>query len=443
MQAELLICARWVAPVEPVEVLEHYSVAIADGRVAAVLPTSEAEQVIEARETVHLDHHILIPGLVNAHTHAAMTLLRGYADDLALEPWLKERIWPAEARLLCEEAVRDGALAGAAEMLAGGVTTFADMYFYPQATIHSALALGMRVAAGIIVVDFPSRYAANAEEYLQRGLALHDEYRSEPLASFLLAPHAPYTVSDDTLARIASYAAETNLPIQTHLHETASEIEHSLAQYGKRPLARLEALDLAGPALSAVHMTQVDDQDLELLGRYAINVVHCPESNLKLASGFCPVAKLLEAGVNVALGTDGAASNNDLDLLGEMQTAALLAKGVAGDPGAFDAATALRAATLGGARAIGRDHETGSIEPGKWADLTAVCLDATRLLPLYDPLSQLVYAGERRDVSGVWVAGERRVQDGAIKDFDAGELRSRLQVWQRCVQEMEDTDAHD
>ncbi|MGH8161278.1 MAG: amidohydrolase family protein, partial [Gammaproteobacteria bacterium] len=326
MQAELLVSARWVAPVEPAGVLENHAVAVADGRILALLPAAQAAREIEARETVTLDRHLLIPGLINAHTHAAMTLLRGYADDLALDPWLKTKIWPAEARCICEEYVRDGALAGVAEMLAGGVTSFADMYFFPGMTISSALALGMRIAAGIIVIGFPSAYAGDASDYLQRGLALHDEYRGNPQVSFMLAPHSPYAVDESALGKIASYAAETGLPIQTHLHETAQEITDSVARHGKRPLARLVELGLAGPQLAAVHMTQVNDEDLSLLARHAVNVVHCPESNLKLASGFCPVAKLEAAGINIALGTDGAASNNDLDLIGEMRTAALLAK---------------------------------------------------------------------------------------------------------------------
>jgi 5-methylthioadenosine/S-adenosylhomocysteine deaminase len=440
MQADILIHARWLAPVEPAEVLEHHAVAVGDGRILAVLPSEEAEASVEARETVHLDDHILVPGLVNAHTHAAMTLLRGYADDLALKPWLEEKIWPAEARCVNAESVRDGALAGAAEMLAGGVTTFADMYYFPQSTITAALSLGMRIAAGIIVIDVPSAYAHNGGECLDRGLALHDDYRDEPLVSFMLAPHAPYTVNDATLAKIASYATETNLAIQIHLHETVGEVEQSLARYGQRPLARLAKLGLTGPGLSAVHMTQVNADDLELLAGQSISVVHCPESNLKLASGFCPVARLLEAGVNVALGTDGVASNNDLDLLGEMQTAALLAKGVAGDPQAFDARASLHAATLGGARALGLGREIGSIEAGKWADLTALRFDAARLLPLYNPLSQLVYAAERRDVSDVWVAGRRRLENGVLQGLDTAGLRTRLRQWQQRVLEINTDD---
>ncbi len=429
MQTELLIHARRVAPVDSPGVLEHHAVAVSEGRIVALLPGEEADRTIEARERIELGEHLLIPGLVNAHTHAAMTLFRGCADDLPLEVWLREHIWPAEARWVSAEFVRDGTLAAATEMLAGGTTCFADMYFFPDAAIESALALGLRIASGIVVMGLPTAWAKDPQEYLERGLALHDNYRAHPLVSFMLMPHSPYAVDGTMLAQIASYAAEIGLPVQTHVHETAGEVEESLAKHGVRPLARLAALGLVGPELAAVHMTQVNDEDLELLVRHSVNVVHCPESNLKLASGFCPVAKLLAAGVNVALGTDGAASNNDLDMLGEMHTAALLAKGEAGDPTAFDAPSALKAATLGGARALGLGEEIGSITPGKWADLAAIRLDATRLQPLYDPISQLVYAGGRELVSDVWIAGERRLADGRIAGLDETALRARLHGW--------------
>ncbi|MGH8426717.1 MAG: TRZ/ATZ family hydrolase [Gammaproteobacteria bacterium] len=433
MQAELVIRARWVAPVDPPGVLEDHAVVVADGRIVALMPAAEAKRTIEAGETIHLPEHLLIPGFVNAHTHAAMTLLRGYADDLPLETWLKERIWPAEARWVGTEFVRDGALAAAAEMLSGGTTTFADMYFFPEAAIQSALTLGMRIVSGIIVIGFPSRYADKPQEYLERGLALRDDWRAHPLVSFMLAPHAPWSVDAATLVRIASYAGETGLAVQTHLHETANEVSESIAQHGIRPLARLAALGLAGPGLSAVHMTQVNDEDLDLLAHHAVNVIHCPQSNLKLASGFCPVARLLDAGVNVAFGSDGAASNNDLDLIDEMRTAALLAKGVAGDASAFGAAAVLHAATLGGARALGLAEHIGSLSTGKWADMTAVNLGATRLQPVYDPLSQLVYASSARDVSDVWVAGERRVANGRIEALNEAALRASLQEWRERI----------
>ncbi len=435
MQAELLIKARWLAPVDPPELLPDHALAVADGRIAAVLPAAEADRSIEARDIVELPSHLLVPGLVNAHTHAAMTLLRGYADDLPLDVWLQEHIWPAETRWVNADYVRDGTLAACAEMLAGGTTTFADMYFFPGAAVDAALELGQRIVSGIIVIGFPSSYAADAQQYLDKGLALNDRYRAHPLVSFMFAPHAPYTVDEATLRKIASYVGEIGLPLQIHLHETVQEVRDSLAQHGARPLDRLDDFGLLGPAFSAVHMTQVEDGDIETLARYQANVIHCPESNLKLASGFCPVKRLQDAGVNVALGTDGAASNNDLDLIGEMRSAALLAKGVAGDPTALGAAATLRAATLGGARALGLGDQIGSLGPGKWADLAAVDMNAMHLRPLHDPLSQLVYACTAKDVSDVWVAGKRRVRSGRIEGLDEAALRGRIDDWGRRIRE--------
>jgi len=435
MQAELLIKARWVAPVDPPKLLPDHAVAIADGRIVAVLPTAEAERSIEANHTIERDTHLLIPGLVNAHTHAAMTLLRGYADDLPLDTWLQKHIWPAETRWVSADYVRDGTLAAAAEMLEGGTTTFADMYFFPGAAIEAALELGQRIVSGIIVIGFPSSYAADAQEYLDKGLALNDRYRAHPLVSFMFAPHAPYTVDEATLRKIASYVGEIGLPLQIHLHETAREVGDSLKQHGARPLARLDEFGLLGPGFSAVHMTQVDEADLDTLARQKASVIHCPQSNLKLASGFCPVGRLQQAGVNVALGTDGAASNNDLDMIGEMRTAALLAKAVANDPTALSAPQALHAATLGGARALGIEEHAGSLTPGKWADIAAVDLSALRMQPIYDPLSQLVYACGPEQVSDVWIAGEQRVSGGHVNDLDESDLRARLENWRGRIQE--------
>ncbi len=435
MQVELLIKARWIAPVDPPGLLPDHALAVTDGRIAAILPTAEAERSIEARQTIELPTHLLIPGLVNAHTHAAMTLLRGYADDLPLDVWLQRYIWPAEARWVSADYVRDGTLAASAEMLAGGTTTFADMYFFPEAAIEAALTLGQRIVSGIIVIGLPSSYATDAQQYLDKGLAINDRYRAHPLVSFMFAPHAPYTVDESTLKKIASYVGEIGLPLQIHLHETVQEVHDSIAQHGTRPLAHLLKLGLLGPGFSAVHMTQVENEDIELLARHQASVIHCPESNLKLANGFCPIKRLQDAGVNIALGTDGAASNNDLDLIGEMRSAALLAKGVANDPTALSAPAALHAATLGGARALGQDAHIGSLTPGKWADLAAVNLEATRLRPIHDPLSQLVYACTADNVSDVWVAGKQRVRDGCVTGLDENALRTRLDTWGTRIRE--------
>lgn len=431
---DTLIEARWVVPVEPAgTVLEHHAVAVDHGRIEAVLPIAEAAERFEARERVELPDHALIPGLVNAHTHAPMNLLRGLADDLPLMTWLKEHIWPAEGRWVGPDFVRDGSELAMAEMLRGGITQINDMYFFPNMVARTAARLGMRATVGIIVIDFPSAWAEDADEYLHKGLTLHDEYKDDPLLGFCFAPHAPYTVSDGPLKRIRTLADELDLPIHMHVHETAEEVSGSVSETGRRPLERLDELGFLGPTTMAVHMTQLTDAEIERVATTGTSVVHCPESNLKLASGFCPVVKLAEAGVNLALGTDGAASNNDLDLFGEMRTAALLAKGVSGDPAALPAERVLEMATLGGARAMGTAADTGSIEAGKWADLTAVNLATIQSQPVYNPVSQLVYAAGREQVSDVWVAGRRRLTSGRLMQVDEAALRETAERWREKI----------
>jgi len=429
-----LLCPRWIIPVEPAgAVLEGHCVAIGDGLVEAVLPRAEAEARFPAHERVALDEHALIPGLVNAHTHAAMALMRGLADDLPLERWLAEHIWPAEARHVSAQFVRDGTLLACAEMLRGGVTCFNDMYFFPEAALEAALEAGLRVSLGMIVFDFPSAYGADADDYLAKGLALRDRWREHPLASFCLAPHAPYTVSDATFRKIATMLGEIDVPLHIHVHETTLEIERSLAEHGARPLERLERLGLLGPALIAVHAVHLTDGEIALLARHGASVAHCPSSNLKLASGFAPAAKLAAAGVNLCLGTDGAASNNRLDMFAEMRLAALLAKAVARDAEALPAHAALRAATLGGAKALGLDARIGSIVAGKAADLAAVRLAGPELSPCYDPASHLVYAAGREHVSDVWVAGRRLIQDKNPVNSALQGLDTRCHLWQNVL----------
>jgi len=421
--------------VEPAgAVLEDHAVAVRDGRIEALLPADEARARYPGLPQTDLDSHVLIPGLVNAHTHAAMSLMRGLSDDLPLMRWLQEHIWPAEAKHVSPQFVRDGTLLACAEMLRGGITCFNDMYFFPEAAAEAAALAGMRVALGLIVIEFPSNYASDPEDYLRKGLALRDRLGDRPLASFCLAPHAPYTVSDASFHRIATLAAELDLQVHVHLHETAEEVARSVAEHGVRPLERLRRLNLVAPNLIAVHAVHLDDAEIELLGRHGCSVAHCPSSNLKLASGFARVQSMLEHGVNVALGTDGAASNNRLDLFQEMRTAALLAKAVAGNAEAMPAHAALRAATLGGASALGLGSVTGSIEPGKAADLVAVDLSAPELAPCYDPVSHLVYAAGREHVSDVWISGERRVQGGALLPEALSVLDTRWRIWQNALE---------
>ncbi|WP_419600052.1 TRZ/ATZ family hydrolase [Thiolapillus sp.] len=435
MQIDTIVNARWIIPVDPDgAVFEQHSLAIDNGRIIDLLPIADAQSQYQAATVTELPRHALLPGLVNAHTHTAMTLLRGIADDLPLMEWLNNHIWPLEQQWMSEAFVRDGTDLAIAEMIRGGTTCFNDMYFFPEVTAHQALQHGMRASVGLILIDFPTVWAENSEQYIEKGLALHEQLRHEPLLSTPFAPHAPYTVSDQPLQRIRVIADELELPIHMHVHETGHEIELAQEQYGQRPLRRLEKLGLLTPNFMAVHMTQITKDEIDLFSRSGAHIVHCPESNLKLASGFCPVAKYLDAGINVALGTDGAASNNDLDMFGEMRTAALLAKGVANDASALPAHTALRMATLNGARALGLEQEIGSLETGKAADCIAIDLQHLETQPLYNPLSQIVYAGSRQQVTDVWIAGRQVLKQRQLTSIDSDDLQNRLTEWRQRLE---------
>ena len=429
---DLLIHARWVIPVEPARtVLDYHSVAVKDGLIADVLPSDLARRTVQAARVVDLGEHVLIPGLVNLHTHAAMTLMRGIGDDLPLMRWLQEVIWPAEAKHVSDPFVREGPLLAAVEMLRGGITTCSDMYFHPDAAAQAFDLVGMRAMVGIVLIDFPTAYATDADDYLRKGLAARDRWRRQPRIGFTVAPHAPYTVSDENLIRAQTLARELDLPLHIHLHETDGEIRESIAAHGLRPLARLERLGIAADNLVAVHAVHLNSHDIDLLASHGASVAHCPTSNMKLASGIAPVPRLLEAGVRVGLGTDGAASNNRLDLFQEMRHAALLAKVSSGDATAVPAHSALHMATLAGAEALGLGDEIGSIVRGKRADLCAVNLGDISMRPCFEPLSHLVHAAGRDQVSHVWIDGESRVDAGvALLQISDKELLRIATVWQ-------------
>ncbi len=434
---DLLIEAGWVIPVRPAGlVLENHAVAVSAGRIVAVLPVAEARARFAPAETVSRPDAALLPGLVNAHCHNPMTLLRGVADDLALMPWLNEHIWPIERAVMAPDFIADGVELAVAEMLRGGTTCCNENYFFPDALARTYRRLGFRAAVSIPVIDFPSAWASSQDEYFDKGLAVHDTYRGDPLLSFSMTPHAPYTVNDAGFERIRRYAEQLDLPVHCHVHETAQETADSLKQYGQRPLARLDRLGLVNERLIAVHMTQLEQAEIALCAERGVSVVHCPQSNLKLASGFCPTGDLLAAGVNVAIGTDGCASNNDLDMFDELRTAALLAKAVSRDATVFNADQALHAATLGGARAMGLESEIGSLEVGKQADMITVELSALEALPLYDAVSQLVYAGARHWVRDVWIAGNAKLRDRRLVDIDTGRLAANARRWQQTIREV-------
>ncbi len=429
---DLIIAARWIVPVEPDGlVLDNHAMVIHEGTIRAVLPIADAAEHYAAATHIERPHHVLIPGLVNAHTHAAMSLFRGMADDLPLAEWLERHIWPAEGRWASTEFVRDGTELAILEMLRGGTTCFNDMYFFPDIVAGLAIEHGIRASAGMIVIEHPTVWAGDTSGYFSKGLAVHDQYQDHPLIQTCFAPHAPYTVCDETLNRVRVLSDELDVPVHIHVHETAHEIEMSHDQYGCRPLERLDRLGLINPQLMAVHMTQLNDDEIRLIADRGAHVVHCPESNMKLASGLCPVAALLSAGVNVALGTDGAGSNNDLDMFGEMRTAALLAKSVAADATAVPAHQALAMATINGARALGRENETGSLVAGKQADAVCVDLNHPACQPVYQPISQLVYSATRDQVTDVWVGGRQVIDQGDAITGDECDILERASAWQK------------
>ncbi|MCL1861629.1 MAG: TRZ/ATZ family hydrolase [Proteobacteria bacterium] len=429
---DLLIHPRWLIPVVPDNVaLDKHSIAVHDGKILDILPQPEARARYQATDEVELPAHALIPGLVNLHAHAAMNLMRGLSDDLPLERWLREVIWPTESRHVSPAFVRDGTLLAAHEMLRGGITTCNDMYFFPDDAARAFAETGIRAVVGLIVLGFPGAWASDADDYLRKGLAVRDKWHEHPLVSFAIAPHSPYAVPDAGLERAAYLAAELDLPIHIHVHETASEINESLAAFGMRPVARLERLGLLGPNLIAVHAVHHDETELALLARRGCSIAHCPVSNMKLASGIAPVPAMLRHGINVGLGSDGAASNNRLDLFQEMRQAALLAKVGSLDASAIPAHTALRMATLGGARALGLDGMIGSLEIGKRADLCAVAFDDPLTAPCFDPISHLIHVCDRRQVSHVWVDGRIRVRNNeTLLQISDIELLALASLWQ-------------
>lgn len=425
-----IIFARWIiAGDQPFSVHENHAIAILDGRIEAILPEKEIINTYSAPTVTRLPHHVLSPGFVNAHTHIAMNYFRGLADDLPLMDWLNHHIWPAESKWVSHAFVRDASLFAIAEMIRSGTTCFNDMYFFPQASAEAADLAGIRAHLGMTVIEFPTNWAKTTDDYFAKGLEFFEQYQAHPRIRPTLAPHAPYTVSDASFQKVQALAEEYNLKINLHLHETEGEVTRSISECGKRPIHRLYDLGLITPRLIAIHMTALDDADFRMLSDARPSVVHCPESNMKLASGACPVQKLLDSGIHVALGTDSAASNNDLDMISEMRTATFTAKLSTGNPEAVPATTALGMATLNGAKALGIQDETGSLSIGKAADITAICLDDLESLPLYHPVSQIVYAATRHQVTDVWVGGKQLLKNRELTTLDEAELKAKARAW--------------
>ncbi|MEM8685039.1 MAG: TRZ/ATZ family hydrolase [Pseudomonadota bacterium] len=432
---DLLIRQRWVITADAdFRVLENTAVVVDEGRIQAVLPVADAVKIYQPSATIDRPDHALIPGFVNAHTHAAMTLFRGMADDLPLERWLYEGIWPTEKRWVSAEMVRDGTELAIAEMIAGGTTCFSDQYFFPEIAAQTAASMHMRAYIATPVVDFTTTWARDAAEHMQKAADLvHDPYVDHPLVATAFAPHSTYALKDESLSELRVLADQLDLRVQMHLHETATEVSNSIDEYGERPLARLKRLGLVNGSLLAVHAVHMNDDDIAMMVDAGVSVAHCPRSNMKLASGFAPIVKFLNAGITVSVGTDGAASNNVLDMLSEMRSAALIAKGLTGDASAVNARKALEMATIDGARCLGLQASIGSIETGKWADLACIDLNRRNSQPVYDPVSQIVYTARADQVTDTWVAGRHLLENHKLIGVNEDDLLQRCDEWQRRI----------
>ncbi len=434
MNATTLISARYLVPVRPRgQVLENHTVVVVDRRVLEVLPRTEAIVRHQEAAEVLLQDHVLLPGLINMHTHSPMSLLRGYADDLDMQTWLQKHIWPIESQLVCEEFVADGTRLAIAEMLRGGTTCFNELYFFPEVALDVVRNSGMRASLGFPVLEFPTNWSQSAEECLQKALRQLETGSSDDRIRFTLAPHAPYSVKDPAFREIAQLSRQWNIPVHLHLLETTYDLDHSTSEYSEHPLQRLDRLELLNDRLLAVHMTQLRHSDIPLLKERGVHVIHCPRSNLKLASGYCRIADLMNTGVNVTVGTDGAASNNRLDVLAETQLAALLAKGQNGDATCVDAFTQLEMMTINAARALGQGESLGSIEAGKWADLAALNLSQPETQPLHNVISQLAYAASSHQFTDVWVAGERLLNHGKLERLNMEEILHNAEQWRSRI----------
>ena len=440
VNVDLIIETRWLCPIVPANtLLENHAVVIQAGKIIDICPNHLTRQY-QAVEVIQLTEHVLIPGLINLHTHAAMSLMRGVADDVPLMPWLEQHIWPAERAVASAGFVRDGTLLACAEMLSGGITTFNDMYFYPLAAAEAAVQMGMRANLGLVVIEFATNYASNAEDYIDKGTDAKDKLRDEPLISFSFAPHAPYTVADATFSQINTLSAQLDIGIHTHLHETQAEIVQSEQAYGMRPIVRLTNLGLLNSTVTLAHCVHLNTAEIKLLAVQGCSIAHCPSSNLKLASGIAPIAEYAKQGINIGLGTDGAASNNRLDMFAEMRLAALLAKGQSGDATVISAHQALEMATINGAKALNLSDKIGSIEIGKLADLTAVRLSDMTIQPCFDVVSHLVYVAGREHVSHVWVNGDLKFHrpayaNGLFSHIEPQQLSDIVTKWQAKLSE--------
>lgn len=431
-----IVIPRWLLPLDGKRrVLTGHCVVVEEHKIKKIMTVQQAEKAFPQAIQTRLDDHVLMPGLINCHTHAAMTLFRGIADDIPLTPWLEKHIWPLETRFVDPHFVKTGTQLAIVEMLQSGTTCFNDMYFFPDIVAQTAEAAGMRACVGLIMLDFPTVWASGPDEYMSKGLRLADELKHSSLVNTAFAPHAPYTVSDQPLENIRVIADELDLPVHMHIHETANETAKSIDQYGIRPLERLSQLGLLSPRLLAVHMTDLLAEEIQSLADAGVNIIHCPEANLKLASGISPVQQCVEAGLNIAIGTDGCACNNDLNMIGELRTASLVAKVRSSDAQSVDAWSALEMATINAAKALNIDDICGSIETGKSADMIAIDLSDPCCQPVYHPVSQIVYSVSRTQVTHSWIEGKLIMDDRRLTGLDVDKiLADANQISKKIIQ---------
>lgn len=436
MHVQTMIHAGYVMPMtENRVVLTNHAILINEGRITAIIDPAQCTDVT-ANVVYDLPDHIVLPGFVNAHTHAPMNLLRGLGADLPLMQWLQTKIWPAEGKLMSPAFCHDGALLAGEEMLASGVTCANDHYFFSADVARGLTKAGMKCSVSAIIIGFPSAMAADDAAYLRCAQELFEEFADNRCVRVTVGPHAPYTVSDTMLLAARDLSEKYNARIHMHVDETQTEIEDSLKQYGMRPIERLHKLGLLNNRFISVHTVHPDDKEIELLAQSGASIVHCPCSNLKLASGFSPVSRMMQAGINLAIGTDGVASNDKLDMLGETRLAAMLGKTVANDTTAMKVTDLLYAATMGGAKALGWDDRIGSIEAGKDADLIAVDLEATDCIPVSDAASQLLYSAGREDITHVWVDGKlvvKKQQSVELRSLSREKLQNLAKTWQNRI----------
>ncbi len=428
LNVDKIIHARWILPLDETDrFLEKSAIIIDKGKIIKIMPSTAVEHEFCSKNVSSLDNHVVLPGFINCHTHSPMNLFRGVADDLPLKRWLTEHIWPAEQSIITPETTQLGSQLAIAEMIRSGTTCFNDHYFFPEATEQAAILSGIRASLGLLVFDIETLWSQNETEALDKAEhILATRYLKHPNINWTIAPHAPYSVNDAALKHIKAISDKYEIPVHIHIHETQQEIDDSLQQHGCRPLARLKKFGLVNQRLLAVHMVHLDNEDFTTIEDSNINIIHSPESNLKLGSGIAPIYALQQKGFNIALGTDGAASNNDLDMIGEMRTASLIAKGSTHNPTALNAYEVLKMACINGARALGLDKITGSLEIGKQADIIALDVSDYWQQPIFNPATHIVYTGNRMSVTDSWVNGKQILKDKQLTTIDTAELMDKL-----------------